>query len=74
MSSNQLVTLAAAVREALSSPRGLVASSPQEQVARLDLIDLLPDLNAALVGNTQYVRELAWSVGPTFSPRSHTQT
>ena len=74
MSSNQLVTLAAAVREALSSPRGLVASSPREQVARLDLIDLLPELNAALVGNTQYVRELAWSVGHTFSPRSHTQT
>jgi hypothetical protein len=74
MSTNRLVTLAAAVREALSTPHGLVASSPQEQVARLDLVDLLPELNAALVGNTQYVRELAWSVGPPVSPRTYTQT
>ena len=35
----------------------------EEQEARLDLIDLIPELNAALVGDTEHLRELAWSVG-----------
>jgi hypothetical protein len=62
MSTNSLVSLAAAVREALAKPQSLAASSTEEQKARLDLIDLLPELNAALVGDVEYLRELAWSV------------
>ena len=63
MSTNNLVTLVAAVREALATPQSLVASSSEQQEARLDLIDLIPELNAALIGNTEHLRELAWSVG-----------
>jgi hypothetical protein len=58
-----LITLVAAVREALATAQSLVASSSEEQEARLDLIDLIPKLNAALVGDTEHLRELAWSVG-----------
>ncbi|RFU25236.1 hypothetical protein B7463_g11100, partial [Scytalidium lignicola] len=61
MATNSLVSLAAAVREALATPQALVASTPEELEARLDLIDLIPDLNAALVGNLEHLRELAWS-------------
>ncbi len=62
MPANSLVSLAAAVTEALAKPESLLASSPEEQKARLDLIDLLPELNAALVGDVEHLRELAWSV------------
>ncbi|CZR70241.1 related to sterigmatocystin 7-O-methyltransferase precursor [Phialocephala subalpina] len=61
MSPSKLVALAAAVREALATPQSLVASSPDEQEARLDLIDLIPELDAALVGDVAHLRELAWS-------------
>jgi hypothetical protein len=67
MSKNNLVALVATVREALATPQSLVASSPEEQEARLDLIDLVPELNVALVGDTEHLRELAWSVGYLFS-------
>lgn len=63
MSANSLVSLAAAVRKALASPQSLLASSTEEQEARLDLIDLIPELNAALVGDVEHLREVAWSVG-----------
>jgi hypothetical protein len=62
MATNSLVSLAAAVREALAKPQSLAASSAEEREARLDLIDLLPELNATLVGDVEYLRELAWSV------------
>lgn len=62
MSKNNLVALAAAVKEALASSESLTPSSPDEQEARLDLIDLIPDLNAALVGDAAHLRDLAWSV------------
>jgi hypothetical protein len=62
MAANSLVSLAATVREALAKPQSLAASSAEEQKARLDLIDLLPELNAALVGDIEALRELAWSV------------
>ncbi|PMD67408.1 S-adenosyl-L-methionine-dependent methyltransferase [Hyaloscypha bicolor E] len=61
MVTNSLVSLAAAVRSALAKPQSLSASSAEEQEARLDLIDLLPELNAVLVGDIEYLRELAWS-------------
>jgi len=56
----KLVALATAVREALATPQSLIASSPEEKEARLDLIDLIPELNAALVGDVEYLRELSW--------------
>jgi len=62
MAANSLVSLAAAVREALAKPQSLSPSSAEEQKARLDLIDLLPELNAALIGDIESLRELAWSV------------
>lgn len=63
MAPNNLVALAAALREALAAPESLIAESKEEKEARLDLIDLIPELNAALVGNANVLRELAWSVG-----------
>jgi hypothetical protein len=63
MSKNNLVALVAAVREALATPQSLIASTSEEQEARLDMTDLIPELNAALVGDTEHLRELAWSVG-----------
>jgi hypothetical protein len=65
MATNSLVSLAAAVRAALAKPQSLAASSEEEKKARLDLIDLLPELNAALVGDVEFLRELAWSVSIT---------
>ncbi len=59
---NNLIALVAAVREALANPQSLVASSPAEKEARLDLIDLIPELNATLVGDVEHLRELSWSV------------
>jgi hypothetical protein len=70
MVTNSLVSLAAAVRSALAKPQSLSASSAEEQEARLDLIDLLPELNAALVGDIEYLRELAWSVRIASPPQS----
>ncbi len=62
MAPNNLIALAASLREALAAPESLVAESKEEKEARLDLIDLIPELNAALVGNANVLRELAWSV------------
>ena len=63
MAPNNLVALAAAVREALAAPESLIATSKEEQAARLELIDMVPEINAALIGNANVLRELAWSVG-----------
>jgi hypothetical protein len=71
MSANSLVSLAAAVTEALAKPESLSASSPEEQKARLDLIDLLPELNAALVGDVEHLRELSWSVSRASTAQLH---
>ena len=49
MAPNGLVTLAAALREALAEPESLVAVSIEEQEARRDIIDLIPEFNAAVV-------------------------
>jgi len=63
MATSNLVSLAAAVRETLASPQTLVPQSKAEEEARLDLLDLLPDLNRKLKGEFQNLREIAWSVG-----------
>jgi hypothetical protein len=65
MAPNSLVALAAAMREALATPESLIAASREEKEARLDLIDMIPELNAALVGDSQVLLELAWSVRQT---------
>ena len=62
MAPSNLVALAAAMREALATPENLIAVSREEKEARLDLIDMIPELNAALVGDSQVLLELAWSV------------
>lgn len=62
MAPNNLVALAAAVREALAAPQTLIAESKEEKEARLDLIDMIPEFNAALIGDANVLRELAWSV------------
>ena len=62
MTQNNLLALAKALREALAVPESLVAVSKEEQEARRDIIDLIPELNAALIGDAEVLRELAWSV------------
>jgi hypothetical protein len=57
-----LIALVAAVREALATSQSLVASTSAEKEARLDLINLIPELNATLVGDVEHLRELSWSV------------
>jgi hypothetical protein len=63
MPANGLVALAATLKQLLSSPQSLVPESKAEQNARLDIIDMIPDLNRTLVGDKQTLRDLAWSVG-----------
>lgn len=62
MAPNNLLALAAALREALAVPESLVPVSREEQEARRDIIDLIPELNATLIGDAEVLRELAWSV------------
>lgn len=63
MAPNNLVALAAQIREALASPQTLIAESKAEEEARLDIIDMIPDLNRTLNGEFQTLRDTAWSVG-----------
>ena len=74
MPTNSLVALTAAVREALTTPQSLEASSPKEQEARLELIDLIPELNAALIGDVEHLRELAFSVSANISLQSYSKS
>src|SRR5271154_6318030 len=62
MSENGLVSLAATLKELLASPQSLIPESKAEHDARLDIIDMIPDLNRTLLGDKQTLRDLAWSV------------
>jgi hypothetical protein len=62
MAENGLVSLAATLKKLLASPHTLVPESKAEHDARLDIIDMIPDLNRTLVGDKQTLRDLAWSV------------
>jgi hypothetical protein len=62
MTENGLVALASTLRELLASPKSLVPGSKAEQDARLDIIDMIPDLSRTLLGDKQTLRDLAWSV------------
>lgn len=67
MASNKLVALAVAVKEALANPASLQGGSKEEKDARLDLIDMIPELNARLIGDANTIRALAWSVRDSYS-------
>jgi hypothetical protein len=62
MSENGLVALASTLRQLLASPESLVPTTKAEHDARLDIIDMFPDLNRTLLGDKQTLRDLAWSV------------
>jgi hypothetical protein len=66
MASSSLVALAASLKEALASPQSLVATTKEEEDARLDIIDMLPDLKRALVGEFQNLWDLSWGVSIYF--------
>lgn len=62
MPENGLVALAATLKELLATPQSLIPESKAEHDARLDIIDMIPNLNRTLVGDKQTLRDLAWSV------------
>lgn len=60
MPENPLIALAAAMRTALSQP--VAADDKAAQMARLDLIDMIPDLQRSLIGEQAFIRDLTWQV------------
>jgi hypothetical protein len=62
MAPSKLLALAAALRDALEDPQTLKPETNEEKEARLDLIDMIPELNAALIGDANMLKEVAWSV------------
>lgn len=62
MSENPLVALAAAMRRTLSIPIDAATKDKAGQTARLDLIDMIPDMQRALIGEQVTVRNMTWSV------------
>ena len=57
-----LVDLVASLREALASPQMLGPQTKEEEIARLDILDMLPQINHTLIGDYQYQRDMGWSV------------
>jgi hypothetical protein len=66
MASSNLVALAASLKEALASPQSLAATTKEEEDARLDIIDMLPDLKRVLLGEFQNLWDLSWGVSIDF--------
>jgi hypothetical protein len=62
MSENPLVALAAAMRTALATPLEAATNDKAGQTARLDLIDMIPDLQRILIGEQATIRNMTWSV------------
>jgi hypothetical protein len=62
MSEHPLVTLAASMRTALATP--IAATDQAAQTARLDIIDMIPDLQLHLIGEQAMIRNMTWSVDP----------
>lgn len=71
MAENGLVALASTLRQVLAAPGSLVPESKDEQDARLDIIDMIPDLNRTLLGDKQTLRDLAWSVSSPSTTACH---
>lgn len=67
MSENPLVVLADAMRNALST--SLETKDKAGQAARLDLIDMIPDLQRILIGEQAFIRNMTWSVNMFFTIR-----
>ena len=75
MVENGLVALASTLRQLLAAPKSLVPESKEEQDARLDIIDMIPELNRTLLGDKQTLRDLAWSVSSlSATPRRQNPT
>jgi hypothetical protein len=67
MADNPLIALAAAMRTALATP--VDVSDKAAQTARLDIIDMVPDLQLKLIGEQAMIRNMTWSVPyPSLSP------
>jgi hypothetical protein len=64
MAENPLIALAAAIRTALATP--VDTNDKAAQTARLDIIDIIPDLQLKLIGKQAIIRNMIWSV---FLPR-----
>jgi hypothetical protein len=62
MSENHLVALAGAMRTALSTSLETAPKDKASQRARLDIIDMIPDLQRALTGERDTIRNMTWSV------------
>jgi hypothetical protein len=62
MSENPLVALAGAMRTALSTSLETAPKDKASQRARLDIIDMIPDLQRALTGERDTIRNMTWSV------------
>ena len=62
MTEHPLVSLAAAMRTALAAPMQVITNDKEAQTARLDLIDMIPDLERALIGEQAVIRNMTWSV------------
>jgi hypothetical protein len=62
MSENPLVALANAMRNALSTSLETAPKDKASQRARLDIIDMIPDLQRALIGERDTIRNITWSV------------
>jgi hypothetical protein len=62
MASNDLVALAAAVRNALASPTITATTDEAGKRARKELLNTLPDLQRALEGPKQTLINTTWSV------------
>jgi hypothetical protein len=67
MAENPLVALVAAVRTALNTPLESATTDKAGQTARLDLIDLIPDLQRQLIGEQATIRNMTWQVDTTHS-------
>lgn len=59
MAENPLIALAAAMRTALATP--VDVSDKAAQTARLDIIDMIPDLQLKLIGEQAMIRNMTWS-------------
>jgi hypothetical protein len=62
MSENPLVALANAMRNALYTSLETAPKDKASQRARLDIIDMIPDLQRALIGERDTIRNMTWSV------------
>lgn len=62
MTSNSLVALAAGMRKALSSGARSSILDKAGREAKLDLMDMLPDLQRQLAGDRETIRDMVWSV------------